>query len=413
MNEDPRPKILTVDDRPENLLAMETALRPLDADMLTAPSGNAALSLTMRHDFAVVLLDVQMPDMDGFETAALMKDSKRTRHTPLIFVTAIRKGEGHAFRGYETGAVDYLFKPVDPGILRAKVEVFLQLERQKNALKREIARREDVEQQLQQRAEQLELTNVQLFEVKDTLSRVIEQLDERNQELEAFSSVAAHDLKSPLHRIAGFADVLRQEYPEGEQSGRADKCIDVIASSARQMARLVEDLLSYARIGKSQTPPEPVDLGQVVEKTLENLEVAVREAQGHVRVERLPSVVGDEVTLAQLMQNLIANAIKFRGQQPPVVKIAAACEGDRWHVTVEDNGIGIAPEHRDKIFGAFERLHSQTEYEGSGIGLATCRKIVSRHGGRIWLESEQGKGTTFHLTLPGADTCVQPQVAQF
>jgi len=359
--------ILIVDDRPENLLAIETALQRLGADIVRAQSGKEALSLTLRHDFAVVLLDVQMPEMDGFETASLMRGRKNTQHVPIIFVTAISKDEEYVFKGYETGAVDYLFKPIDPDMLRGKVQVFLDLYRQKRELE-----------------------------------RAREELQQRNQDLEDFTRFAAHDMKSPLIRIAGFCNVLKKECAKNELSEKATEFVDIMVKNARQMTQLIDDLLKYARMGRSKPTLRPTDLKSVAKAVIENLEAIIQKSRGRVEVGSMPTVLGDAGDLAELMQNLIVNAVKFRGDEPPAVKVTARSDGDKWRISVQDNGIGIAPEDHDELFVAFRRLNSQSEYEGSGIGLATCRKIVEQHQGRIWVESELGNGATFHFTLAAA-----------
>ncbi len=366
----PTPRILIVDDRPENLLAIESTLDEMDVELVRAMSGSEALSLILRHEFALVLMDVQMPEMDGFEAAQLIRDNEATAQLPIIFVTAISKDERHMMRGYETGAVDYLFKPYNPRVLESKVRVFLDLYRKQRELKDALA----------------------------ALNASQEALEARSKEMHSFAHIAAHDLKAPLRRISSFSQILVEDYGD-KLDDDARGYFDRIVTNARHMTQLVDDLLQYARSGKLDKPFETLDMKVLTEQVVKLLETVVEEAEATVEVDYLPLLRGDETSLKQLMQNLIANALKFRGEESPVVKVTAAEVDGRWQFSVSDNGIGIPEEHQEKVFGSFERLHSQTEFEGSGLGLATCKKLVEQHRGKIWLESTQGEGTTFHFTV--------------
>lgn len=373
---DEKAAILIVDDKVNNLVAMERVLESLDVEMVRASSGRQALSQLLRRDFAVVLLDVQMPEMDGFETASLMKNNKKTSSVPIIFVTAINKEERYVFQGYQSGAVDYLFKPLEPEIVRGKVRVFLDLYRQRYELQRAYA-----------------------------------ALEERNQELQDFASVVAHDLVSPLDKVVAFAARLRQSLPPGS-SEKPVMYLDAITRSVRQMTAFVESLLEYARVGSPEESLEPVDLASVLQQAIENLDAAIQPGGARVEVGEMPVVLGDRLMLVQLFQNLIANAVKFRGSDPPLVKITAEPIAANWRIAVADNGIGIAAENQAKVFAAFTRLHSRNEYDGSGIGLATCKKVVDRHRGKIWVESEPGKGSTFYVDLPMPEAPVALPITQ-
>ena len=375
--EQQQPKILIVDDQPNNLFAMKKVLDSLNAELFTAQSGNEGLSLTLRHDFALVLLDVQMPEMDGFEVAALMKDNDNTKNVPIIFVTAISKEDAHIFAGYESGAVDYLFKPVNPDILRSKVTVFLELHRQRRALADENARRRRAEKEL---------------------SRYTEELERSNRDLEQFAYIASHDLKEPLRMVSSYTQLLAEEY-EGKLDEEADKWMKYATDGAKRMQQLIDALLQYSQVGRADAPMEPVDLQETVELVLANLEVTRREANAQIEVDSLPTVRGSRTELMRLFQNLIGNALKFHGEDNPVIAVSCEAQGENWEITVEDNGIGIEPEYRERIFQIFQRLHTRDEYPGTGIGLSMCKKIVEHHGGHIWIESVPGEVTTFHFTL--------------
>ncbi|MGB8592276.1 MAG: CHASE3 domain-containing protein, partial [Candidatus Acidiferrales bacterium] len=245
----------------------------------------------------------------------------------------------------------------------------------------------------------------------DLERRVIErtaQLDERakdlarsNSELQQFAYVASHDLQEPLRMISSFTQLLAKRYKEKLDDDARD-FINYAVDGATRMQTLISDLLSYSRVGTQGKPLERTLCGEVFGRALQNLKVAIEESGTVITTGTLPAVLADPQQMCQLFQNLIANAIKFRGKDAPIVHVSAVRNGDDWKISVRDNGIGIAPEHADRIFVIFQRLHTRTEYPGTGIGLAVCKKIVERHGGRIWVESSFGMGSTFCFTVPAA-----------
>ncbi|MCX7887963.1 MAG: ATP-binding protein, partial [Verrucomicrobiae bacterium] len=220
-----------------------------------------------------------------------------------------------------------------------------------------------------------------------------------NAELEQFAYVASHDLQEPLRVVSGFLQLLQQRC-EGKLGPEADEYIRYAIEGAHRMRNLIRDLLEYSRVGRRPEPFSEVDCNAIVQTVLANLQPAIVEQQGRVTVDPLPVVRGDATELTQLFQNLIANALKFRGPQPPEVRVSVRENKDEWVFSVRDNGIGIHPKDFERIFVIFQRLHTTEEYPGTGIGLALCRKIVERHGGRIWVESQPGEGATFYFTLP-------------
>ncbi len=380
-----RANILLVDDRPDNLLALEAALEPLNQNLVKASSGEEALRMLLKQEVAVILLDVQMPGLDGFDTAAEIKKREKTKDIPIIFLTAISREPHHALRGYSTGAVDYLAKPFDPWVLRAKVAVFVDLY-EKNAL-------------LKQQAELL----AQRLEERERAERALEEkaqeLERSNADLAQFAYVASHDLQEPLRVMDGYLSLLKDSYGDGSAE-EAVGLIERIEKSTARMDRLIQDLLAYARVGTETRPFEPTDLNEVVSFAMGNLEIAVKEAEATINQSELPTVQGDQGQLIQLFQNLVGNAIKFRGDRPPRIDIAAEPGDGVWTLCVKDNGIGIDAAQVDRIFTIFERLHPMDHYPGSGIGLSVCKRIVERHHGRIWAESEKGAGTAIYFTLP-------------
>ena len=269
--------------------------------------------------------------------------------------------------------------------------------------------KEDLEAQVTERTSELREANahlaVELDERRRTeqlLAHYTEDLKRSNAELEQFAYVASHDLQEPLRMVASFTQLLARRY-RGQLDQDADEFIAFAVDGATRMQSLIQDLLAYSRVGTRVKALGPTDCKVIFERARANLLPAIEESRARVTSGPLPTVPGDEVQLVQLFQNLIANALKFGGDQPPVISITAQEEGDQWLFAVRDNGIGIAPEHQQRIFMVFQRLHHRSEYPGTGIGLAICKKIVERHGGRIWVESEPGQGATFFFTIPKGD----------
>ena len=378
--------ILLVDDRPENLLALEAALEPLNQDLVKANSGEEALRMLLKQEFAVILLDVQMPGIDGFETATQIKKRDKTKDIPIIFLTAISREPHHALRGYSTGAVDYLAKPFDPWVLRAKVAVFVDLYEKNDLLKQQA-------ELLAQRLEERERAEAALEEKAKELER-------SNADLAQFAYVASHDLQEPLRVMSGYIGLLNDSYGE-HASDETRMFIGRIENAISRMDTLIRDLLSFARVGTARAEFQPSNCNDMLDHALSNLEVAIKEADASVEQSELPTVPADQSQLVQLFQNLVGNAIKFRGEEPPRIAIRAEQKNGEWLFSVKDNGIGIAPEHVDRIFTIFERLNSAETYPGSGIGLSVCKRIVERHGGQIWAESKPGDGTCVYFTLKG------------
>ena len=235
---------------------------------------------------------------------------------------------------------------------------------------------------------------------EEALARQAEELARSNRELEQFAYVASHDLQEPLRMVASYTQLLNRRYGD-RLDDDAREFIGFAVDGVNRMQALINDLLAFSRVGTRAATPEPVEAEAVLERVLHTLEPAIEEAGARITHDPLPEVVADPVQLGQVLQNLIANAMKFhRPEEAPAVHVGARDEGAWWRFTVQDNGIGIAPEFRDRIFALFQRLHSRAEYPGTGIGLAICQKIVERHGGQIGVESRPGEGSTFHFTLP-------------
>jgi light-regulated signal transduction histidine kinase (bacteriophytochrome) len=242
-----------------------------------------------------------------------------------------------------------------------------------------------------------DITERKQMEVK--LKQSMVKLERSNAELEQFSCVISHDLQEPLRMVKSYLQLLTRRY-KGKLDDDADEFINYAVSGADRMSKLINGLLAYSRVGTKRKDFEPVDCDAIVDRTLFDLRVAIEENSAVVTHTPLPTVMADELQMGQLFQNLIGNAIKFHGEEPPRIHISAEHKENEWVFSVCDNGIGIDPQYAKRIFEIFQRLHRRREYSGTGIGLAICKKLVERHGGRIWVESELGKGSTFYFTIP-------------
>jgi len=487
-------KILMVDDNEQNLLALEAVLEHADHELVKATSGREALRYLLADDFAVILLDVKMPDMDGFETASLIRARKRSEHTPIVFLTAF-KGEEQLSRGYDLGAVDFLFKPIVPEILRSKVTAFVQLSRKSELLERQTEVLRRAEQKFRalleaapdamvitgpnghidlvnNRAQRLfdlkpdqlrnevitrlvpewsengtgahldnlhgvrsngvrfpiEITSsplqtpdgsITIYAIRDITDRkraesqirelnmLLEQkvrertaeLTRSNDDLAQFAYVASHDLKEPLRTIAIFTEVLELEHGK-TLNPQAKEGLTYILAGVRRMHELIDDLLAYSQVESRDLTSKPVELNAVVQEALFNLHGIIQESGAQVTCDPLPTVTGDRVQLTQLVQNLVGNSIKYRSKEPPKIHISSTTDSSEEVISVRDNGIGIDIRYADAIFKLFKRLHVREEYPGNGVGLAICRKIVERHGGRIWVDPEAKTGSLFRFTMP-------------
>ena len=399
MTAEAKANILLVDDRPESLLALEVVLADLGQNLVRADSGTQALRCVLMQDFAVILLDVHMPGMNGFETAALIRERERSMHTPIVFLTASDQSELAVFQGYSVGAVDYLIKPFAPEILKSKVAVFVDLfqmrekaRQQANQLvainqnlEREIAERKRAEQEIERRADELGAVN---------------------KELEAFSYSVSHDLRAPLRAMQGFAQALNEDFADRLGPVAQDYTRRIVAAACR-MDTLIQDLLAYSRLSRAQMLLQPLDLRSVMAQIRTHTEGEFRDREASVEVaipEAFPHVMAHPTTLVQVVTNLLTNAVKFVGPGVrPHVRVWAE-ERDEWgRLWVEDNGIGISPEHHGRIFRVFERLHGSEIYPGTGIGLAIVAKGTERMGGRAGVESTPGKGSKFWIELPKGD----------
>ena len=396
--------ILLVDDDPKNLTVLETVLADPGYRLVAVTSADEALLALINQEFAVLVLDIQMPGMNGFELAQMIKKRKKTAHVPIIFLTAYYNEDAHVVEGYDTGAVDYLYKPVNPVVLRSKVSVFADLYRKNrecatanSVLSNEVERRRRIEEQLRELNQTLE---DRVKERTRELQHQAARLRRANEALEQFAFAASHDLQEPLRNVALCAELLNKRY-SSNLNGEAAGILETINEGARRMSEQISGLLDYAHVDFFDEPIPMSDAEVALAQVLKNLTRAVQESRAAITHDCLPCVRINRIHLEQLLQNLIGNALKYRKDgEPARVHVSAIQEGTQWRFSINDNGVGIDPAYHAKVFGLFKRLHARGEYAGVGMGLAICQRIVEKYGGRIWVDSELGHGATFHFTIP-------------
>jgi len=395
MSENLKVNVLMVDDDESNLVALEAVLQSLNQNLIRARSGEEALRRVLEKDFAVILLDVQMQGMNGIETAAAIRERERSRHIPIIFLTGMLRTEEMIFKGYSAGAVDYLMKPFIPEVLRAKIDVFVEL-----ALVR-LKLQEEIEQRKRNAAEIINL-NMELQAKNRELQDRSNQLQEMVSELESYSYSISHDMRAPLRAMRGFADVLLEDALP-QLSEEHQRYLRKIVAGANRMDQLIRDVLTYSQVSRSRLELKAVDMDGLVHQIIEHYPENQESGASIVVEGKLPKVMGNESMLTQCISNLIGNAIKFvvPGQQP---KIWIRAERNKGKVRVwfEDNGIGIEPENLARIFGIFFKVHSMDRYQGTGIGLSIVQKSVDKMGGKVGVESDVGRGSKFWIELKEA-----------
>jgi PAS domain S-box-containing protein len=481
--------ILMVDDQEMNLQALEALLQDLGRPLVTARSGQEALQLLFDRTFALILLDVRMPDMDGYETAEHIRRRQRSAHTPIIFITAADATPQEVSRGYAVGAVDYIFKPFMPEVLKAKTRIFLELFAKTQELRESEARfralvanvpgalyrrdasgargmlyvSEPIERitgyppaefierrrpftevvhpddaaafaEAAEKASQAETPYAVEYrilhrdgsvrtvydrgqEVAGHLDGVILDITERkraevelrrakeaaeasNRELESFSYSVSHDLRAPLRAVEGFSKIVLETYgPQLDDHGK--HLLSRIRAGGQRMAQLIDDLLGLSRLTRGEMKTGPVDLTAMAREVAADLVRAQPSRRVEFIIEPGMMMNGDARLMRVALQNLIGNAWKFTARKPDgVIEVGRDTRNGRPAWFVRDNGAGYDPAYAGKLFGPFQRLHTEAEFEGSGIGLATVHRIIHRHGGEVWAEGAVDRGATFYFTVP-------------
>jgi two-component system, sensor histidine kinase and response regulator len=367
--------VLVVDDDATKRFALRTILAPLDENIVEASSGADALRQLLRNEFAVVLLDVRMPIMDGFETAQLIRQRPRSELTPIIFVTALDQAETDMGRGYNLGAVDFVFAPVVPAIMRAKVSVFMELYRAQQELRRY---RTQLETLVEERT--IALTAI-------------------NRELEAFSYAVSNDLRGPLIAFDAMSEKLLEQN-RSRLDDETARNLDRMREAGKRMTSVFDGLQMLFRLTGGEIKREQVDVSAIAEQAAEEQRAAHPDRKVEVDIAPGIAVNGDRRLVRVLVGNLMDNAWKFSALRPaPRIVVGHESVDGEPRVFVKDNGVGFDMIDTHRLFGAFQRLHSQSDFPGAGLGLATARRIVNRHGGKIWAEGAVGEGATFFFVL--------------
>lgn len=386
-------KILLVDDRQENLMTLEHILDSPDLVLLKAMSGNDALALLLEHDIALVLMDVQMPGMDGFEVAEIMRSRERTRSIPIIFITAISKERKHIFRGYDAGAVDYLYKPLDIEILRSKIRAYIELFKHRHAL---------------------QLTTIQLSQTVKELEHARQIAEEATQAKSIFLATMSHEIRTPLNGIIGMAELMLTEELSQDQEIRAK----AVKESGESLLEIINDILDLSKIEAGRLELENIsfDLGEVCRKTLNIIKIKTKEKNLALHVAFSPAlpekISGDPVRIRQILMNLLSNAVKFTPQGSISLKVELIPSATRQNLlfTIADTGIGIEADKVEQLFDTYRQAEKSTtrKFGGTGLGLFITRKLVQLLEGTLRLESEPGKGTTFFVEIPLACQSNEP-----
>ena len=373
--------ILLIDDDQNKLDLLEVILKVLGQNIIKCKSGADGLRVLLENEIAVIILDVKMPVLDGFETASLIRDRTVTSAVPIIFITAYSTGEIDVSKGYSLGAVDYILFPFNETFLLAKIKVFLDLY---------FLRKKEIEQ------------SKELFDKNNELKLTLENLKRSNTELEQFAYIASHDLQEPLRVVSCFTQLLEKKYQD-KLDKEALEYIGYAVDGAKRMQRLVSDLLDYSKISRNtKNVFEVSDTSDILNQSIENLQKPINESNAKINFDKLPSLWCNKSQVQRLFQNLISNSLKFRREGvPPEIHISCQKKNGSFIFSVKDNGTGIPSEYHERIFEIFQRVSSSEKVPGSGMGLSICKRIVEGHNGKLWLESQQNQGTIFYFTLNG------------
>jgi two-component system, sensor histidine kinase len=407
---DERVSILLVDDRPENLLALEAILEPLGQELIRANSGPEALKRVLEVEFAVILLDVQMPGMNGFEVAEIIKSRERSRTIPIIFLSAISKEDAYVFKGYSMGAVDYVFKPFNPDVLRSKVAVFVDL----FLKQREIQRQGDLLRESQKRELELEhRTSLLETEARSAakLSQMNDELHRRQIALEQamgarnrFYASMSHELRTPINAVIGYSTLMLDNI-YGPLNAKQKEGLQRTLKAARHLLELVNDVLDLSKIeaGKIELSLQPVMFPSLIEDLFVTVRPLADEYGSSLSLEMEGdsfNIVSDPRRVRQILLNLLSNAIKF-GEGKPIRVLCKQNEAKGVEIDVVDLGVGIAKDDISRIFEEFVQV-SESKQPGTGLGLPISRRLAQLLDGSLTVHSAPGQGSAFRLTLPAS-----------
>ncbi|MGE5351826.1 MAG: response regulator [Syntrophothermus sp.] len=416
-------KILIAEDSLTQLENLKYILQKESFIVIAAQDGRNALNAAMENKPSLIISDITMPQMDGYELCRAIKSNEETSDIPVILLTSLTDPH-EVIKGLQAGADNFLTKPYSRDFLIAKIKNILENRKVRlnsspdggdikimfdgeqyliNSSRTQIVDLllSTFENAVQKNAE-LQEANKQLLNVQQELKRKNLELERSNKDLELFAYVASHDLQEPVRNVSNYTALLERHY-KGMFDERGLQMLEFITEGSRRMQELIKDLLSYSRLSNIQNKLESVDLNEVCTDAIANLKSAIEESDAQIKTETLPSVKGVRAQMLQLFQNLISNAIKYRSpERTPVIEVGYEQKANKFVFFVKDNGIGIEKDYFDRIFIIFQRLHDRGSYPGTGIGLTICKKIVERHGGRMWVESEVDKGSAFFFSLPSA-----------
>lgn len=408
-------KILVVDDREDNLFSLETILDKDGYTIRKAGSGREALKILLKdQDFTIILMDVQMPDLNGFETAEMISQSNKLKHIPILFITANDHGYENIFKGYQMGGVDYIYKPVNPDLLRMKVAVFVELHKKNMALVAQEKKLRITNKRLEREVEERKISEQKIGVLNKQLTEKILQLRNTNSELERYAFVASHDLQEPLRKIIMFGTRLKDKYSTKLDADAVDH-LERMVNASNRMQALIKNLLDFSRTTVEQEGYVVADLNEILAAVVSDLEIFIQQKKASITYNRLPTLKVIPVQFQQLFLNLIGNALKFsKPDVNPVISIESEqlkgmyidgmsydqYEEDFYRITVKDNGIGFEEQYASQIFSIFKRLHTFEQFEGTGIGLSICKKIVEKHQGYIYASSIPNEGAVFTIILP-------------
>lgn len=407
-------KILIVDDRENNLLSMESILWKDGYDIIRANSGKEALKILLKDfDFTLILMDVEMPELNGFETATMIYQRDKLRHIPIIFITAHSYGDENLFKGYQAGAVDYIYKPIQSDLLRAKVAVFVELYKKTHQLVAQEQKLISINKSLEMEIKDRINSEYMVKELNKQLLENINQLESTNKELDRFAYMASHDLQEPLRKIRIFSERISDTY--GTEIGADGKMyIEKMQSACIRMQNLIDDILAFSKISVEKDSLVTSSMNDLVDEVVQDMEQRIKDKNAVVTVHQLPELKVNPDLMKSLFENLISNSLKYSrkeirleivitnkvddhmGEDDPMVK-------KYYRICVKDNGIGFEQQYADQVFTMFKRLHAGPEYKGTGIGLAICKKIVEEHHGFISAKSKVNEGTVFTISLPVTD----------
>jgi len=378
--------ILIIDDKTANIFALEKLLERPERFFLDATNGEDGLKIALANKIDLIILDVQMPEMDGFEVANILKSNKRTKDIPILFASAEKKERHSIMKGFEEGAVDYLSKPLDPEVTKAKVAVLLKIQLQKR--------------ELIEKNRSLEIADSQIQQLNSELQKNIVQLEVVNKELESFSYSISHDLQAPLRILNGHSAILLEDYGD-TLDDEAKRLLGSIRRNTQKMNDLIKDLLKFSKSGRQEVEKSEIDTTKLVSTILLELETSTPPKATIILNPLLP-VFADCSLVTQVWINLISNAIKYSAKKEnPKIEIGSIQHENEVVHYVKDNGVGFDTAYADKLFGVFQRLHKASDFEGNGVGLAIVKRIISKHGGRVWAESKPNEGASFYFSLPG------------